>query len=87
MSYSEAVKTMAGEDKARFDPTLLKQFLEISEKAYRGIVAQDIHELEETVLSIINRYFRFSPTIEDLRVAFGSIARREHSPDPSQDRS
>lgn len=78
MSYSEAVDTMAREKNVRFDPVLIEAFFEISEEAYRSITSQDVHSMEDTVLKVINRYFQFSPTIDDLRDSFGSIARREH---------
>ena len=79
MSYSEAVTTMNSEKNLRFDPHLIDEFFKVSEQAYSSIASQDSHSLEDTVLAGINRYFQFSPTIDDLRDAFGSIARREQS--------
>lgn len=79
MSYSEAVATMNSEKNLRFDPHLIDEFFKVSEQAYSSITSQDSHSLEDTVLTAINRYFQFSPTIDDLRDSFGSIARREQS--------
>jgi hypothetical protein len=75
------VATMANEKGIRFDPDLIERFIEISEPAYTRVTSQDVHSLEDTVLAVINRYFQFSPTIDDLRHAFGSISRREHQAD------
>ncbi|UCD65083.1 MAG: HD-GYP domain-containing protein [Candidatus Zixiibacteriota bacterium] len=76
MPYDKAALTMRNEKGTRFDPDLLGPFLEISRDIYGEAVPQDIHSLEETVLTLINKHFQFSPTIDDLRDSFGSIARR-----------
>jgi HD-GYP domain-containing protein (c-di-GMP phosphodiesterase class II) len=75
LPYSETVTTMLAEKAVRFDPELLGEFLSISQSLYNEIVCQDIETLEDNVLQIINTYFQFSPAIDDLRNAFGSIAK------------
>ncbi len=75
-SYEETMSTIEKEERVRFDPSLLKVFREISGELYRMVLPLDAHVLEDQLLQIINRYFHFSPTIDDLRQSFGSITRR-----------
>lgn len=75
MSYDQAVDTMKARREIQFDPRLLDAFLEISRGLYDEVLPSDVHDLEDTVLRIINSYFQFSPAIDDLRESFGSIAR------------
>ena len=75
-SYEETMAIMAKDARVRFDPSLLRDFGDISGELYRTVVPLDAHSLEDRLLQIINHYFHFSPTIEDLRESFGSITRR-----------
>ena len=75
MSYTDTITTMTAEKNVRFDPRLLAEFVRISKDLYEKTLPMDLEQLEDTVLGIINRYFQFGPTVEDLRDSFGSIAR------------
>lgn len=82
MTYDQAIATMIDKREVQFDPQLLDAFLDIARELYNEILPQDVHSLEDTVLRIINRYFQFSPAIDDLRESFGSIARHRDNHRP-----
>ncbi len=75
-SYEETMSTINKEERVRFDPSLLSEFRELSSELYRTVLPLDAHALEDHLLQIINRYFHFSPTIDELRDSFGSITRQ-----------
>ncbi|UCG60690.1 MAG: HD-GYP domain-containing protein [Candidatus Zixiibacteriota bacterium] len=79
MPFTETIEAMAHEKNAQFDPALLTKFIEISEHLYRSVTGRAVVTLENSVLALINRYFQFSPEVEDLRNSFGSIVQPDNN--------
>lgn len=75
LSYEDTVTEIVEKDCCRFDPALIETFKKISKQLYDSILPLNMNELENRLLEVINHYFRFSPTIDDLRDSFGTITR------------
>jgi len=75
LTYDDTLTEITEKDCHRFDPRLVEYFKDVSRELYDSIVPLSTAELEENLLEVINRYFRFSPTIDDLRDSFGTMTR------------
>ncbi len=72
LPLEKALEAMSSDSGKRFDPYLLKTFMQIARDAYHEVSRMTTYQLEDTLFRAVNRYFHFSPTVDELRDSFGT---------------